>query len=213
MIAPEITKYIEEHTTPESGVLADLNRETNLTQVYPRMLSGNLEGTLLNFIAHMIRPLRILEIGTFTGYSAICLAGGLTEGGILHTIEVNPELEKIITRNVTKAGLADKVMLHIGDAMEIIPSLKEKWDLIFLDADKPNYLPYYKLFFENLRPGGYLIADNALWDGKVLRDKIRMDKETLGIAEFNDFVQQDDRVENVLIPVRDGMMIVRKKPA
>jgi caffeoyl-CoA O-methyltransferase len=210
MIPPEFEKYAEDHTSPESGVLAKLNRETHLSQVYPRMLSGHLQGRVLQMISRMIKPRRILEVGTFTGYSAINLAIGLHENGIMHTIEVNPEQEEIITRYCREAGLSERIILHIGDAMDIIPSLDEKWDLVFLDADKPNYLAYYNLIIDNLNAGGFLLADNALWDGKVLRDKSKMDADTLGITEFNDFIQKDNRVENVLLPVRDGIMIVRK---
>jgi caffeoyl-CoA O-methyltransferase len=211
MIPPEIEQYAEDHTTPEPDVLARLNRETHLSQVYPRMLSGPVEGTFLRMICSMLKPRRVLEIGTFTGYSAIFMAMGLPANGILHTIEVNPEQEEIISRYIHEAGLTDKIVLHIGDAMEIIPALNEKWDLVFLDADKPNYLRYYNLLFERLEPGGILLADNALWDGKVLKEKERMDPDTTGIAEFNDFIQKDERVENLLLPVRDGIMVVRKK--
>ena len=210
MIPPEIERYAEEHTSPESPVLYNLNRETHLSQVYPRMLSGHLQGAFLQMISRMIKPLRILEIGTFTGYSCINLAMGLPLNGIIHTIEVNPELEEIISRYVRKAGLSEKVILHIGQAMELIPTLDEKWDLVFLDADKPNYLRYYLEIFDKLNPGGFFLADNALWDGKVLKDNSKMDKDTIGITEFNDFIQKDDRVEQLLLPVRDGIMIVRK---
>ena len=234
MIKNELSEYAEAHTSAESPLLTALSRETHLNQVYPRMLAGNLQGTFLRMVAAMVRPKRILEIGTFTGYSAINLAmgapappptpplqgrgegeGHLNQGrgegeGLLHTIEVNPELEEIIRRYIHEAGLDDRIILHIGDAMQIIPTLKEQWDLIYIDADKPNYLNYYKMLFDHLRPGGFFLADNALWGGKVLQPKKKHDKDTLGIDEFNDFVQNDNRVENVLLPVRDGIMIVRK---
>ncbi len=210
MMTPEWEQYAEEHTTPEPSVLAKLNRETQLSQVYPRMLSGHLQGTLLRTISHMLKPLRVLEIGTFTGYSAICLASGLRESGILHTIEVNPEQEVIIRRFFDEAGLKEKIILHVGEALKVIPALDEKWDLIFIDADKTNYLNYYKMVFEKVRKGGFILADNAFWDGKVL-DKNTTDKETLGIMEFNEFIQKDERVENILCPIRDGLMIIRKK--
>jgi predicted O-methyltransferase YrrM len=190
-------------------VLAKLSRETHLTQVYPRMLPGNLQGTFLRMVSAMLKPKRILEIGTFTGYSTINLAMGMGEG-ILHTMEVNPELEEIIRRYIHEAGLEDRIILHIGDALQVIPSLNEQWDLIYIDADKPNYLNYYKMLFDHLRPGGFLLADNALWGGKVLQPGKKLDKDTLGIVEFNEFVQKDDRVENVLLSVRDGIMMVRK---
>jgi len=210
MMTPEWEQYAEEHTSPEPSILAKLNRETHLTQVYPQMLSGHLQGTLLRTISHMVKPVRVLEIGTFTGYSAICLASGLQDSGVLHTIDVNPEQEKIIRQYFEEAGLKDKIILHIGDALQVIRTLDEKWDLVFIDADKNNYLNYYKLVFDNVRNGGFILADNAFWDGKVL-DKNATDKDTLGIVEFNEFVQKDERVENILCPIRDGLMIIRKK--
>jgi len=207
MIPADIEHYCEKHSSPEISFLAALNRETNLTQVYPRMLSGHMQGTLLRFICKMIKPWKILEIGTFTGYSAINLAMG--SEGMVHTIEVNPELELMIRRYLKEAGVEDKVTLHIGEAIKIIPEIHETWDLVFIDADKPNYLNYYRLVFPMVRPGGWIIADNALWDGKVLSAGTA-DKETLGIIEFNDFVRNDERVENLLLPFRDGLMIARK---
>jgi caffeoyl-CoA O-methyltransferase len=210
MIKDELTEYSESHTSVELPLLAKLSRETHLTQVYPRMLAGNLQGTFLRMISSILRPRRILEIGTFTGYATINLAMGMGEG-ILHTMEVNPELEEIIRRYIREADLEDRIILHIGDALQVIPSLNEQWDLIYIDADKPNYLNYYRMLFDHLRPGGFFIADNALWGGKVIQPKKKRDKDTLGIVEFNEFVQQDDRVENVLLPVRDGVMMVRKK--
>jgi len=210
MINNEITEYAEAHTSVELSLLAKLSRETHLTQIYPRMLAGNLQGTFLRMISTMLRPKRILEIGTFTGYSTINLAMGMGEGK-LHTIEVNPELEEIIRRYIREAGLEERIILHNGDALQIIPTLNETWDLIYIDADKPNYLNYYRMLFDHLRPGGFFIADNALWGGKVLHPKKKLDKDTLGIVEFNEFVQQDGRVENVLLPVRDGIMLIQKK--
>ncbi len=205
----EFEQYAEEFSMPEPEVLARLNRETHLSRVYPRMLSGHLQGTLLRMISHMIRPLRILEIGTFTGYSAICLASGLKEDGLLHTIEVNPEEETMIRKYVEEAGLSAKIILHIGEAEKVIPTLKEQWDLVFIDADKPNYLKYYNMVFDHVRPGGFIMADNAFWGGKVLDPKTN-DKETLGIIEFNTFVHNDRRVEHLLLPIRDGLMLARK---
>jgi predicted O-methyltransferase YrrM len=207
---PELVKYAEDHTTPELPVLAKLNRETHLTQVYPRMLSGHVQGTLLRMISTLLRPDRILEIGTFTGYSAINLATGLTATGKLHTIEVEPEQEEIINRYFAEAGVKDKVILHTGSAEEIIPTLEETWDLVFIDADKPNYLKYYHQVFDRVRRGGFILADNALWDGKVLEPSPRS-RDTQGIQAFNEFILTDERVENLLLPVRDGLMIIRKK--
>jgi caffeoyl-CoA O-methyltransferase len=214
MISNELLEYAEQNSTPEYPFLEKLNRETQLTQVYPRMLAGHMQGMLLRLISQMIKPRRILEIGTFTGYSAINLAMGLgtlpTEEGVLHTIEVDPEQERIIRRYFIEAGIEKKVILHIGEALKIIPTLDETWDLVYIDADKPNYLNYYNLVFDHVRPGGFILADNALWDGKVL-DPGNRSKDTRGIIDFNEFVMKDDRVENLLLPFRDGLMIVRKK--
>ncbi|MEI6885168.1 MAG: O-methyltransferase [Bacteroidota bacterium] len=207
MVPKEIEQYCEAHSSPEADFLAALNRETHLTQVYPRMLSGHMQGTYLRFISQMIMPSKILEIGTFTGYSAINLALGCE--GIVHTIEVNPELEQIIRKYILESGTANRIIQHIGEALEIIPTLNETWDLVFIDADKPNYLNYYNLVFPNVRKGGWIIADNALWDGKVLSADTR-DKDTLGIKEYNDFIMKDERVEKLLLPFRDGLMIARK---
>jgi caffeoyl-CoA O-methyltransferase len=209
MRSEDFEKYAEEFSSPEPPVLEALNRETHLSQVYPRMLSGHLQGNLLRMISHMIRPARVLEIGTFTGYSAICLADGLQEQGLLHTIEVNPEQEDIIRKYIGLAGMEKKIILHIGEALEIIPALEEPWDLVFIDADKPNYLNYYRMVFDRVRPGGFILADNAFWGGKVLISNTT-DKETLGIIEYNEFVQKDPRVDNILLPIRDGLMLCRK---
>ncbi len=205
--------YAEAHTTPESPVLARLNRETHLSQVYPQMLSGHLQGTLLRMFCQMMKPERVLEIGTFTGYSALNLAIGLGENssGQVHTIEINPEQELGIRKFIQEAGLENRVILHIGDACEIIPALNEIWDLVFIDADKPNYLNYYHLVLPRVRRGGFIVADNVLWDGKVTGDPAKMDRDTRGIVEFNDFVHQDDAVENMILPLRDGLMLIRKR--
>ena len=216
MLNEELEAYAGAHSTPEAPLLARLNRETHLSQVYPKMLSGHLQGTFLRMISHMIKPLRVLEIGTFTGYSAINLALGLNcssipeERGIMHTIEVNPEQEKMIRSFIRDAFMEDQIILHIGKALEIIPQLNEIWDLVFIDADKPNYLNYYQLVFPHVRKGGFIVADNVLWDGKVLGEAGKMDKDTRGICQFNEFVQNDDRVENMVLPLRDGLMIIRK---
>lgn len=218
--------YAECHTTPEHPLLAKLNRETHLSQVYPQMLSGHVQGTFLRMIVQMISPKRVLEIGTFTGYSAIAMGLGLMPAGkpvsqavhpweqgkaILHTIEVNPELEDGIQKFIHEAGLEEVIRLHIGSALEIIPTLREAWDLVFIDADKPNYLNYYKMVLPMVRPGGFIIADNVLWDGKVTGDPSKMDKDTQGIVEFNEFVCSDERVEQMIVTIRDGLMVVRKK--
>ncbi|MBW7936473.1 MAG: O-methyltransferase [Flavobacteriales bacterium] len=209
-ISPEIEDYALQHSSPESDVLQSLNRETHARVLYARMLSGHLQGKFLEMISSMLSPKRILEIGTYTGYSAINLAKGLCPDGILHTIDVNDELEGIIRKSFTKAGLSESIHLHLGNALDIIPQLKEIWDLVFIDADKENYRRYYELIFERVRPGGIIIADNVLWSGKVL-DEAYQDAETRAIRAFNQFVMQDNRVENLLLPIRDGLMIIRKK--
>ncbi len=206
----EIFEYAREKSTQESALLHQLSRETHLTQVYPQMLAGSLQGMLLRMISQMIMPERILEIGTFTGYSAICLAAGFSDTGILHTIELNPELELIIRKYLDEASLTDSVVLHIGDAMDVIPTLDEIWDLVYIDADKSRYVDYYNLVLPRVRSGGFILADNVLWDGKVLDPPEKWDKDTKGIVAFNERIQQDERVENLLLPVRDGLMIIRK---
>lgn len=210
MTDPEIERYIKNHTTPEAIHLSELNRETNLKILYPRMLSGHVQGKFLEMISCMIRPKMILEIGTYTGYSAICLAKGLTKEGVIHTIEINPELEDFQKNYFSKAGLEHSVKQYIGNAIDIIPLINKIFDLVFIDADKENYLNYYNLVFDKVRKGGFILADNALWDGKVVKPIEHGDKETEGIIKFNDFVQNDNRVENILFPLRDGIMMIRK---
>ena len=211
MIDPKLEKYAEEHTSKEDDVLYKLNRETHIKSLMPRMLSGHLQGQLLQMISQMIQPKAILEIGTYTGYSAICLAKGLSVDGVIHTIEKNPEHEDRAKRYFAKASIEHQVNYHLGNAKDIIPSIDETFDLVFLDADKDNYLNYYNLIFDKLRPGGYILADNVLWSGKVLTKPEPKDKEALGIIAFNDHIHNDDRVENVLLPMRDGLMLIRKK--
>jgi caffeoyl-CoA O-methyltransferase len=210
MIIDEILQdYIMRHTSAEDPVLQDLYRETNLKVLYPRMISGHYQGKFIEMISRMIQPLRILEIGTFTGYSAICLAKGLQKNGMLHTIEINDELNDLVLRYFAKAGMLDKVKLFNGDALDIIPDLKEVYDLIFIDADKRYYVEYYDLSFPKLKTGGYLIVDNVLWDGKVARIT-KPDKDTAGIVRFNEYVKQDKRVEMIMLPLRDGLTVIRK---
>ena len=211
MIKEELIEYAEAHTSDELPLLARLSRETHLTQVYPRMLAGNLQGTLLRLISHMVKPKRILEIGTFTGYSAICLARGLAENGLLHTIDINDELTDMAFKYFGQAGLTEKIIMHTGDAREIIPGLRDNFDLVFIDGDKEQYLEYYQRIMKKLKTGGFIIADNVLWDGKVVHQSKKPDRETAGIIAFNNLVQGDDRVENVIISDRDGLMIIRKK--
>jgi len=206
---PDFEQYAEDHTTPESDLFHRLYRETHLKTMYPRMLSGHLQGQFLRMLSKTIQPKMILEIGTFTGYSTINLAMGLAEEGVLHTIDSNMESVDIGRKYFIEAGVADKIETHIGNALKIIPTIIASFDLVFIDADKENYLNYYKMLIDDMKSGAVILADNAFWDGRVL-DKESKDKETLGIQEFNDFVQQDGRVENVLLPLRDGLMIVRK---
>lgn len=208
-LSDELNNYIEEHTAPETEVLSSLNRETWSKMVQPRMLSGHLQGRVLSMLSQMIRPKRILEVGTFTGYSALCLAEGLVDNGKLFTLDVNEEFEEIIRRYLKNSGSEDKIELIIGNAMTVIPELDEVFDMVFIDADKENYSNYYDLCFDKVRSGGYIIADNVLWSGKVLESA--SDSETKAIKAYNKKVQEDDRVENVLFPIRDGLMICRKK--
>ncbi len=206
---PQFEQYAEDHTTAETDLFYRLFRETHLKTMYPRMLSGHLQGQFLRMISRMIQPKTILEIGTFTGYSTLNLAMGLAEGGVVHTIDSNPESVSIGRKYFREAGLENQIKVHIGNAAEIIPAIKAKFDLVFIDADKENYLNYYKMLIDDLRPGSVILADNAFWDGKVLSEKTT-DKEALGIKEFNEFVQHDPRVENVLVPLRDGLMLVMR---
>lgn len=211
MIDSELEKYAETHSSKESDLLYRLNRETHLKVLIPRMLSGAMQGKLLEMLSLMIRPKQILEIGTYTGYSAICLAKGLAVDGVLHTIEKNPELESIAKKYFEEAEIEHQINYHLGNALDVIPKIEEFFDLVFLDADKENYLNYYHLIFDKICPGGYILADNVFWSGKVLTTPNSHDKEAIGIIEFNKFIQQDERVENVMLPLRDGLSLIRKK--
>lgn len=211
-LPPEIEQYSEHHTTGESSLLQKLNRDTHAHVIMPRMLSGNLQGRMLATFSQMIRPKRILEIGTFTGYSALCMAEGLSEEGKLITIDINEELESMVRTYIKEAGRESTIDYRIGNAMELVPLLEEEFDLVFIDADKINYLNYYKMVLPKVRIGGFIIADNVLWSGKiVLKEGKKADKDTQALLDFNDFVHQDEAVENVLLPLRDGLMILRKK--
>ncbi|MEE4197525.1 MAG: O-methyltransferase [Bacteroidales bacterium] len=206
-----IEQYILDHSDPEDPLLAELNRETHLKVLRPRMLSGHLQGKILQMISRMIHPGRILEIGTYTGYSAICLARGLNDKGVLHTIEINDELECFIRKYLRKAKLEDRIKLHIGNALEIIPRISETFDLVFIDGDKREYLNYYQTIFNFVKPGGYILADNVLWSGKVIELETPDDDYTRGIFAFNEFIKKDPRVEKVILPLRDGLTLIRKK--
>ena len=203
-----LEKYVAEHTNSEGNLLQRLDRETHAKILMPRMLSGHVQGRVLSMLSHMIKPSRILEVGTYTGYSAICMAEGLAEEGILITIDINEELEDMVKSYFREANLGQKIDYKIGNALDIIPNLDETFDLVFIDADKINYSNYYNLCFNKVRSGGFIIADNVLWSGKVVGDKI--DKDTQALLDFNAKVHEDARVENVLFPVRDGLMVLRK---
>lgn len=205
-----LDQYILNHISLEEDYLHELERETHLKVIGSRMLSGQLQGQILSMISSMIKPRYILEIGTFTGYSALCLAKGLAEGGLLHTIEIDDEVEPIAQKYFLKSGLADRIFQHIGDARQIIPSMNQSFDLVFLDADKREYCEYYNLVFDKIPVGGFLLADNILWDGKVVDPEAASEDQTKGILDFNNLVQNDTRVINVILPIRDGIMMVQK---
>ena len=210
-LSSEIENYILKHSDLQDTVLSGLERETSLRVVNPRMLSGHLQGQILSMLSKMIRPAAILEIGTFTGYSAICLARGLRPGGRLTTIEVNDELESIAARYFERAGLKDVIDQRTGTAQEILPMLGGPFDLVYLDGDKREYSEYYRLVFDKVIPGGWIIADNTLWDGKITCQPELADSQTRGIMEFNDLIASDTRVEKIMVPVRDGITLIRKK--
>lgn len=206
--------YADQHTAPEPPLLAQLTRETHLQTMMPRMSSGHAQGRLLSMISHLIKPRRVLEIGTFCGYATLCLGEGLAEDGVLHTIEIDPERESRIRRYVAAAGLTERVQLHIGTALAVLPTLADEvWDLVFIDADKQQNAAYFEAVVNQVRPGGLLIVDNVLWSGKVLPDVVLKpgDKDTPAVRAFNDMVARDARVESVMLPLRDGLLLLRKK--
>ena len=208
LISSEIENYIEQFSSPEDEVLRELSRETHLKIQMPQMVSGNMQGQFLEMISRLVQPKRILEVGTFTGYSAVCMAKGLSNDGLLYTIDVNEELQPMCARYFEKANLTSKIKHLIGDATQIIPGLNETFDLVFIDADKVNYSNYYDLVFDKVRVGGYIIADNVLWSGKVIEDK--KDKDTLAIHQYNQKVSSDNRVKNFILSLRDGLNIAQK---
>ncbi|MCF6359373.1 MAG: O-methyltransferase [Cyclobacteriaceae bacterium] len=209
-IKEELMLYVEQYSQKESDLLVKINRETNLEVLRPRMLSGHLQGRVLSMLSKMISPKCILEIGTYTGYSALCLAEGLHKDGKLITIDNNEELKDRVDAYLAESEFKSQIDFKLGAALDIIPQLTESFDLIFIDADKTNYLNYYNLVIDKLKPGAFIIADNVLWSGKVVEPLADDDTDTESLLEFNKIVQSDKRVENVLFPIRDGLMIIRK---
>lgn len=210
-IDESLDEYCCAHTSAEPTLLAKLNRDTHVNILQPRMLSGHFQGRLLSLLSKMIRPERILEIGTYTGYSALCMAEGLTKSGKIITLDINAQLEDFVRSYISESEYAHQIDYRVCDAKEEIPTLNEQFDLVFIDADKMNYINYYQLVIDKVKPGGYILSDNVLWSGKVVQTEGKMDKDTILLREFNDLIQADSRVENLLLPIRDGIMIARKK--
>lgn len=211
-------KYIREHSTPRGAALEWIEKQTNIRTNHARMLSGAVQGRFLTMLVQMLGARKVLELGTFTGYSAVCLAMGLPEDGHLDTLEVNDELEDLVLEGFSRAGLSGKITLHIGDAVETLKRLSrdmhgagDLYDMVYIDANKREYCEYYELVFGMVRPGGFILADNVLWDGKIFEDPMPQDRQTLGISRFNDMVASDPRVDSVILPLRDGLNIIRKK--
>lgn len=202
--------YIASHISPEPQQLYEIYRHTNLYHVYGRMCSGHVQGRVLKMLTTMCSPQRILEIGTFTGYSALCIAEGMPQGAQLHTLELDDEWEDELLSQFSRHPRGADIHLHIGDAMKIIPTLRETWDMVYIDANKRHYIEYFELVLPMIRPGGFIIADNTLWDGKILEIPLPSDPQTRGIAAFNDHVANDPRVETVILPLRDGLTLLRK---
>lgn len=208
-----LDKYIETFSSPEDALLKELERETYLRVLNPRMISGHIQGKLMEMIVRMVRPQRVLEIGTFTGYSALCMAAGLPEGGLIDTCEVDDELEMMILSFFERSANGEKIRLHIGSALDIAPTLGECYDLVFIDGDKREYTAYYEMLFENglIKSGSWILADNILWYGKVVEPVAKGDKQTQAIIDFNAHIVADPRVENVILPIRDGINLIRVK--
>ena len=208
----DILEYIEQHSTPESEALRQIVHTTHIEMINPRMMSGHIQGRVLSMFSQMIRPQRILELGTFTAYSTLCLAEGLADDGTLVTLEHNDELEDMILRNLALSPLGEKVQLVIGDAMKWLSAQSSDWlyDLVFIDADKREYSAYLDAVLPLVRPGGWILADNTLWDGHIIEEAYDKDKQTLALRAFNDKVAQDERLEKVILPLRDGLTIIRK---
>ena len=205
-----IDNYTVAHTQKEPEILAKLTRETYQKILQPRMLSGHYQGRLLSIISKMVSPSAILELGTYTGYSAICLAEGLKQGGIIHTLDVNEELQSIQNKYFELSGYRNNIQQHLGEALNIIPNLESKFDLIFMDADKPNYPAYFDLIIDKLNPGGILLTDNVLWSGKVIEQVKQDDESTIALLEYNKLVAEDERLETIMLPIRDGLSLSRR---
>ena len=206
-----LEEYISAHIEPENALLRDIYRETNLRLLNPRMASGHIQGRLLRMLVTMIRPQHVLEVGTFTGYATLCMAEGLPENGVIDTVEIDDELEDFILKGFDRSPYRDRIRLHIGDALKVVPGLGLEFDMIFLDGEKREYPEYYESLLQYLRPGGYMIADNTLWDGHVVDSEYDSDPQTVAVRKFNDMVRADERVEVAMIPIRDGLTIIRKK--
>lgn len=209
-----LEEYIAAHIDPEGEYLHALYRDTHLRLLYPRMASGHLQGRILKMLVRMIRPQTVLEIGTYSGYSALCMAEGLPEGGVVHTFEINDEQEVFTRPWIEGSAYADRIRMHTGDALEMVPEMGLTFDMAYIDGDKRKYADYYRMVMERLTEGGYIVADNTLWDGHVTEEyPSPSDLQTAGIREFNDLVAADKRVEKVILPLRDGLTVIRKKTA
>jgi predicted O-methyltransferase YrrM len=209
-LSEDIEDYITTHSENEPELLKKLTRETHLKVVQPRMISGHYQGRVLSILSKIIRPKNILEIGTYTGYSAICLAEGLVENGTLHTIDINEELTEFQKKYFNESGFGDQIIQHTGNALNIIPTLDLKFDLVFIDADKPNYVNYFNLIIDKMNKGGVILSDNVLWSGKVVEEVDLNDKSTVTLLEYNKKLKEDPRIETILLPIRDGLTISRK---
>ena len=211
MVGKDLEDYILSHIDAEGEMLSTLSRDANVNLLRPRMLSGHLQGRILKMFCRMMRPKRVLEIGTYTGYATHCLAEGLDSDAHVHTIEINDEMEDFINKYLDKSGHSDRITVHYGDAMEIIPALDEQFDMVFIDADKRLYKEYFELVLPKVRQGGLILADNTLWDGKVVEEVHPNDKQTISILAFNKAIAEDQRVEKVILPLRDGLTLIWKK--
>ena len=211
MTNPLLDEYILSHIDPEGELLEELSRDAHVNLLRPRMMAGHLQGRILKMLCRILRPRRILEIGTYTGYATLCMAEGIDDEALIHTIEIDDEMEDFMMKYIARSPLQNRIRIHLGDAMDIIPRLGETFDMVFIDADKQRYSDYYDLVFPRLRPGGIIVADNTLWDGKVADTPPPADKQTSGILKFNGKVRHDTRIEKVILPLRDGLTVVWKK--